>query len=446
MIPEQPVDAFETNLLANGSFDRHLQNVARSPFVGAATGPFLYVNRWMAPGARPDHYGPHMDGQIALVAAPWRTAGPSLRMYAGKEAQVIQNVAAGPGSYRLTVWVQLGRRQWDADKVECKVILKALEADADPVKELEDASFVVAPAQVSRDEWAPVVLEIDAPEGTDALQVGVSFVPLEGDGDTKRQNPICVDDVELVRVEKLSGKITQSAAPDSASAVGLDKGLAAHWTFDKLVSGITVPDVSGNRNHGKVSGARKLVKGVAGKALAFDGKSTFVACEKIDNVGLAKGDFTVSLWVNVTTTDTGGKSILEYGGVGSKYPGVILQYRGLDDGKGRIETYLAGADGNYIVSRPHDPKINDGKWRHIALSVDRSGESVTYIDGHAVHRQDISKHKGTALAVEGGAVFGKSRYREPDLPMMVDDVRVYSRALTGDEILQVIDEAGDETE
>jgi len=221
MVSEKAVEELETNLLTNGSFDRQVQNIARSPFVGPATGPFLYVNRWMAPGpALADTSGPYRKGLVRQVPKPWRTAGLSLRMCAGKDAQVIQNVAAMPGPHRLTAWVQLGRRQWDAAQLECKVILHALRADGEPLKELADASLVLAPSQIGRDRWTPIVLELDAPEGTNAVRAGVSFLPLEGQGDTEKANPVYVDDIKLVRIERLTGDVTARLPETSTRSTG----------------------------------------------------------------------------------------------------------------------------------------------------------------------------------------------------------------------------------
>jgi len=162
-------------------------------------------------------------------------------------------------------------------------------------------------------------------------------------------------------------------------------------------------------------------------------------------VAMERGNFTVAMWFNTTWSKEGGLTIFDYGQDASSYPGIIFQYRVVEGGRGRLETYLAKAGkGGYIVSRPHPQKINDGKWHHLALAVDRKGEAVTYIDGDAVHRQDISAHSSDRLANRGGARLGRGRNGKPDFEFELDDFRVYSKALSQDEVLQVMDEAAAE--
>jgi hypothetical protein len=77
----------------------------------------------------------------------------------------------------------------------------------------------VFPDSLAPDRWTPIVLELDAPEKTQALQVAIAFEPMGGDGDKKRQFPVLVDDAELVRVAALSAK-------EEAGDVGVRAGFA----------------------------------------------------------------------------------------------------------------------------------------------------------------------------------------------------------------------------
>ena len=441
MAPEPPVTALETNLLANASFDDQLQNIARSPFVGPVTGPYLYVNRWMAPGPDPDTSGPYQQGLLRQVGKPWRSAGLALAMCAGRNAQIVQNVPAMPGPHRLTVWMQLGRRQWDSADVDCRVLLSALCAESGAIKTLSDISLLLAPEQIQRDSWTPVILEIDAPDGTNAIQVGVAFQSKD-DGDTRHENPVYVDDVELVRVRQLTGNVTTAREPAAPAGEGLDAHLVVHWTFDAVGPGHRVPDVSGNGNDAELAGSAYAVDGPLGKALRFDGQINDVTSGDFRKVDMVRGNFTIAMWFNTTWTKPSGPTLFDYGQDESTYPGVIFQFRVLEDGFGRLESYLALAgNAGYILSRGHPQQINDGKWHHLALSVDRKGEGVTYIDGTAVHRQDLSASSAESLACRGGSRLGRSRYGKPDFEFAIDDFRVYNKALSQDEVLQVMDEA-----
>ncbi|MFH0963087.1 MAG: hypothetical protein V2A58_03645, partial [Planctomycetota bacterium] len=202
MLSEPPVMDLETNLLANASFDDQLQNIARSPFVGAPTGPYLYVNRWTLPGIDWD-CGLYTRGLVAQVGVPYRSAGLALRLAAGKDVSVYQNVPAAPGPHRLTAYVQLAKTPWDPAKCRFDVAVKALSATKGASRELAVESAVLSPDTLSAGRWTPITLALSAPDGTNAVQVALSFVPLAGDDDKDIAFPVYVDDVELVRVAKL---------------------------------------------------------------------------------------------------------------------------------------------------------------------------------------------------------------------------------------------------
>ena len=201
MVPEKPVEQVGVSLLVNGSFDQQLTNGRRSPFVGAPTGPYLYVNRWLAPGL--SHVGGAFKGRyLQAVAQPSRTAGLALQMHAVKDSAVVQNVAASPGTYRVTAFAQLGKRPWDPAESPLTVTLKALQATAGRINELQCESRIITPEELSAGRWTRMVLEINAPQTSNAVQVGLSFEPLSGEGDVEKDYPIYIDDVVLLRLDE----------------------------------------------------------------------------------------------------------------------------------------------------------------------------------------------------------------------------------------------------
>jgi len=246
-----------------------------------------------------------------------------------------------------------------------------------------------------------------------------------------------------MRIEQLTGQITQTIkAKPPASA----SGLAAHWNFDQSAADRKILDVSGNQNHATFAGIGDTVDHHKGKAFRFDGSSSVLSIANLRGVDFSTGDFTITLWIKINPIVKGAPTILSLGGEASTYPGVIFQYRMLDNGNGRFETYLARqGQAGYIHSTGHPPNLNDDKWHHLALSVNRSGQVATYIDGHAVFHQDIAKHKSAPLAGRGGLRIGQYQSLPPAMPMLVDDIRIYNKPLTADQVLQVIDQAGEPT-
>ena len=200
MVPETPSNKMGENLLVNGGFDTLLTNLRDSPFIGAPTGPYLYVNRWLPAGTYWGG-GAFANRYLEAVGAPARTTGLTLRMYAAPEVDLAQNVAAGPGTYRLMAHMQRGAEPWDAGLAQLQVTLKALAVQRGAIKELSSESRVVLPETLHSGQWAAVALEVTAPEETNAMQVGLAFEPMAGEGDVGKQFPIYVDDVELIRTK-----------------------------------------------------------------------------------------------------------------------------------------------------------------------------------------------------------------------------------------------------
>ena len=60
----------------------------------------------------------------------------------------------------------------------------------------------------------------------------------------------------------------------TAGSVKGQDSLVAYWNFDKL-EGDTIYDLSANANHGTNYGC-KLVDGVKGNAISFDGKTNYI--------------------------------------------------------------------------------------------------------------------------------------------------------------------------
>jgi len=169
MVSAKPIAAFETNMLNNASFDIPHRNIAKAPFVGAVTGPYLYVNYWLAPDVGAGSSSPLLEGYMRLNGIKTHSAGVSVELFAGKDTQVRQNVPAMPGPHRLVVWAQLARRQWQPDDVELRITAAALNAGVGNIQPLTLTDLTLAPTQLHQDKWVPLILELDAPPKTNAI-------------------------------------------------------------------------------------------------------------------------------------------------------------------------------------------------------------------------------------------------------------------------------------
>ncbi|MFF3763217.1 exo-alpha-sialidase [Streptomyces sp. NPDC001922] len=172
---------------------------------------------------------------------------------------------------------------------------------------------------------------------------------------------------------------------------------------------------------------------VAGRfkgALSFDGGDDAVRLPFRESLRLGAGDFTASLWFRYTAT-TGDQPFLWMGGVGNRNPQVWL--RG-EPSRGRVTGLITTADGarpaaTAVVNTPG--AHNDGAWHHLALRR-TGGRLLLAVDGAEVTAPDVP---GTvSRSSTFGVHLGQSADSRAWLTGALDDVRVYDRALSDEEL------------
>jgi hypothetical protein len=211
----------------------------------------------------------------------------------------------------------------------------------------------------------------------------------------------------------------------------VNSGLVGHWTFDgKDMPQGQVNDTSGNGNNGSMRNmatSSAYARGVLGQALTFDKVNDFVDIPAPSVLqGLAA--FTVSLWAKSDSYQSLGGAFSIYDGTTSGTLFLIYPYDP-SNGNGTRVYFNSGA-----VIDQNDGAIADGKWHHF-LFVSRSAtDHELFVDGVSVATSTISKtlpatlsHISIGAWRSGTQLYGGS----------IDDVRVYGRALSNDEIKQL---------
>ena len=191
-----------------------------------------------------------------------------------------------------------------------------------------------------------------------------------------------------------------------------EPGLAGYWNFDKIIDN-QVPDLSGNGNLGHVHGARQVKRG-DGYALRFDGQNDYVDCGNGASLNLKKA-VTLSVWVYQDARAT-------------SEPALVMkddpEVYGLTVYKdGRCWWYVSGG-GNGVKSG-----LAPGAWHYVVGTYDGQ-ESRLYINGKQMSSRKLAvpiKQGGNFLMAKRGrgAIFFRG---------MMDEVKVYDRALSADEI------------
>ncbi len=237
----------------------------------------------------------------------------------------------------------------------------------------------------------------------------------------------------------------------------LTDGLVLYSSFDaEDVDGVTVKDLSGNSHHGTATDAVQYVEGVSGKAFSLKnqenaGSKTSVANQYI-NFGDSgeilpdNEDFTVAMWYRTTGNGTDNAALL----CNSDFSQRSTQGFGIGNflGNPRLN-FVAEASGTMTRKRieggpPLNTTLMDKGWHLFTAVIDRGGRLALYVDKVKVDETnpdnaDISTltgsiNLGMPLVLGAGGNF-KTGATNCD----VDELRIYSRALTPEEISALYD-------
>ena len=210
----------------------------------------------------------------------------------------------------------------------------------------------------------------------------------------------------------------------------LTQGLVAWYPFDGNAS-----DMSGNGNHGTVYGATLGTDrfGEDSKSYNFDGVDDRIELDRGDVIGTGL-DLTISVWVN-SGAGTSGSIFGEYGKNPSNQYQYTRNYLLISNGAISFDQY--GPSGGISEASDHN-SISYGIWNHVAFSQNSSNWFIS-IGGTVVSSgNEVEVYTGSTpeTAWIGG------RKNEVDNPSglksllsgSVDDIRIYDRALSADEV------------
>jgi len=209
-----------------------------------------------------------------------------------------------------------------------------------------------------------------------------------------------------------------------------DPNLVGWWKFEEG-SGDTVLDSSGHGNHGKLRNGPQWVAGFDGDALEFDGVNDWVEVPHDDTLTV-DNEVSVMAWIN-TTRHTGPP--------GQDYQGIIA--KGNSTRSYSLYTQAAGtlhfsttSEGAYVGSSSAEQVPLD-EWVHVAAMV-VDGRHEYYING------EPAGEGGGGITLPGATdtdsvVIGRTQEGATRSFLgMIDDPRIYNRALTQDEIKDVM--------
>ncbi|MEM4404604.1 MAG: LamG domain-containing protein [Nitrososphaerota archaeon] len=209
----------------------------------------------------------------------------------------------------------------------------------------------------------------------------------------------------------------------------LPTGLASYWSFDE-VNGAVVRDSTGNKNDGIVKGGPILVKGRFGMALKLDGVDDYV--EAYTSILGSKNQLTISVWIYPDNQELGmyrhHKDIIRSQCFGGGMWGISTStYFNIDS---RLLFQVGWVDGGDTWWAPENAVVAKGRWNHLVLVLDRdSGRVSFYRNGILIAERTYRvgpkpETRGLRVSNDCAGPFKGA----------VDEIAIYNRALTADEI------------
>ncbi len=205
-------------------------------------------------------------------------------------------------------------------------------------------------------------------------------------------------------------------------------GAVAYWMLDESTGAVAADD-SANGYDGTLIDMddSDWVDGLSGNALDFDGVNDHVVAGGVCT-GIAGGDVTVSAWVKAPVVNTAHQFVVS-----------------INTSNGTNNRLMLGTQANSATlslyeSAWHDTAttVIDGTWHHVAYVLEDGLDTITiYVDG-----SDVLSFASTA-SIAATDVFSLGQEYDTGLATgdfysgLLDDVRVYDRALSAPEIARL---------
>jgi hypothetical protein len=239
------------------------------------------------------------------------------------------------------------------------------------------------------------------------------------------------------RVENLSTSLI-ALEERMAALEGIFKGgLMGYWTLDEG-SGTIAQDSTVYSNHGTLAGGAHWVVGKHGQAVSFDGADDYVVVP--DSLSLRIQQFTLEAWIYMD------KRPYEHGEVnsaiinklnflgGEAFIGYKMQFNHPSQTNDNLVISIGDGEAQrFLVSYNSIDALTLNEWHHVAGTYNGS-VAMIYIDGIVRASSEVQSY---TIAHDGASLMlgGEYYYEGCNFQGIIDEARVYNKALTPEEIL-----------
>lgn len=199
-------------------------------------------------------------------------------------------------------------------------------------------------------------------------------------------------------------------------------------------------DASGNGNDGTEMGTTPLVAGAIGNALNYsttaEGGRNYVTLGTPADLDFGTDvNFSLSFWTKFTTVASDPALIAnkDWGSGGNT--GWIVATAG----DGRVQWNMGDSAGR----RDYDSAggvLNDGNWSHVAITFDRTGSAITYLNGEVINVNsivglgDLTSGLATNIGEDGTGTYNGDTGSPGIADGMMDELGIWRRVLTEQEV------------
>jgi hypothetical protein len=232
-----------------------------------------------------------------------------------------------------------------------------------------------------------------------------------------------------------SDAVTASDRPTDADAAGavdgeggsdggdVTAGLIVYYPFDET-SGTTAADVSGNGHTGTLHGGATWAAGHRAGAVSLDGNNGYVSLP--NGILSTTSNFTIATWVRLNTI-ANWMRVFDFGTGTNTY-----MFLTAESGNGMRLAITTNGFGN--EQRIDGPSLATGAWAHVAVTLNGS-LGTFYVNGASAATNSAMTLNASSLGVTTQTWLGRSAFNnDPYLDGLLDDFRIYNRALTPAEV------------
>ncbi len=249
---------------------------------------------------------------------------------------------------------------------------------------------------------------------------------------------------EVLDLYNKSAAKMQVATPPGSGKQGLVAGLVGYWSFDGSAMGSTsATDLSNNNNTGwLINGAKKVI-GKIGQALYFDGADDHVRARTSDSLKPTT-QLSISAWMKLDNdiSATGRYPIVvkdRYEVADSGYALFAYEY---DGANAAFEINEWGGDGQKLSATI---KPSPGVWYHVVGTYNAAGQMRIYFNG-ALDNSAESTEATILYTWDYDFIIGSATPgRESYFKGIIDEVRVYNRELSAEEVSQLYQQSAIKT-